>query len=156
MSYGELGDMENASKIYGDIIALEERHSKYKEPADEAREKLGYYMSIEVQKAIEAKNFNKAYELMENILASDPNNALISMMMLQAAGNNKDWDKIITYGEKAAEAQGTPELKSDAYFLLGAAYQNKGNNAKAVENYKKVTAGANVNNAKTQITALNK
>lgn len=156
MSYGELGDIENAAKIYNEIIALEERHSKYKEPAATAREKLGYYMTIDVQKAIENKDMNKAYELMEGILASEPNNAIVGMMMLQVAGNNKQWDRIIAYGEKAAEAQETPELKSNAYYLLGAAYQNKNNNAKAVENYKKVTAGDNVANAKTQIAALNK
>lgn len=156
MSYGELGDLENAAKIYGEVIELEDRHSKYKEPAATAREKLGYYMSLEVQKAIEAKDMDKAYGLMENILASNPDNALVGMMMIQTANNNKNWDKLITYGEKAAEAQDTPELKSNAYFLLGVAYQNKNNNAKAVENYRKVTAGPNVGAAKEQITALNK
>lgn len=156
MSYGELKDYENAYKIYQEVISLEDRHSKYKEPAQTAREKLGYYMGIQVSDAVKEKDFGTAYGLMEEILTTDPDNAIIGLMMVQTAANNKDWDRVITYGEKAAAAQETPEVKSNVYYLVGAAYQNKGNNAKALENYRKVTAGGNVGNAKTQIDALNK
>ena len=154
MSYCEMGDTEQGFKIYNRIMSLPA--DKYKDAIDEAKTKIGYYQSIEVSKAIEAQDYDKAFEMMDAILAENAANPVISMMYIQTATNQKQWDKVIAKGEAAAAAQSSDELRSDAYFLLGAAYQNKENKAKAIENYRKVTAGGNVATAKAQIAALSK
>lgn len=154
MSYSEMGDTTNGYKVYREVAAL--THSKYAAAVATAKEKLAYYQTLDVSKAIEDKDLDTAYALMDKILESDPGNAIVNMMYIQTATNQKNWDKVISMGEKAIAAQSTPELQSDAHFLLGAAYQNKENKAKAIENYRKVTAGNNVATAKAQIAALNK
>ena len=111
---------------------------------------------LNVPKLAEEKKYDEIMKLADHIVAIDPTNAQGNLLRLQTATNMKDWDKVIALGDAAAELQPTPELKSDAYFLLGAAYQNKENKAKAIETYKKVTAGGNVVTAKAQITLLSK
>lgn len=155
MSYCEMGDAKGYD-IYKDIIALEATHSKYAEAAKTAKEKFAYYKMLEAAKAAEAKNADAVYALVDEILAVDPTNATAGMMALQTATNVKNFDKVIEMGEKVAASQTTPELKSDAYFLVGAAYQNKENKAEAIKTYQKVTAGGNVATAKAQIAALSK
>lgn len=157
MSYCEMGDTTNGYKTYREVIALEEVNAtKYKEAADQAKEKLSYYMLLEASKAAEAEDYAKVYALVESLLSVDPNSASGYMMLIQTANNQKDWNKVIEKGEAAAAAQTDPVLKSEAYFLLGAAYQNIDNKPKAIEAYKMVTEGNNVATAKAQITALSK
>ncbi len=161
MSYCELGlndttYMNKGLDVYKNIIALESKHSKYKADAATAKEKVVYYLMLNVPKLAEEKKYDEIMKLADHIVAIDPTNAQGNLLRLQTATNMKDWDKVIALGDAAAELQPTPELKSDAYFLLGAAYQNKENKAKAIETYKKVTAGGNVETAKAQITLLSK
>ena len=156
-SYCEMGDTTNGYKTYREIIALEAVNpGKYKEAVDAAKADLATYMLIEASKAAEAKDYDKVYAVIGALLAVDPTSATGTMMLIQTATNQQDWAKVIANGEAAANAQTTPEMKSDAYFLLGAAYQNTENKAKAIEYYKLVTAGNNVETAKTQITNLSK
>ena len=77
-------------------------------------------------------------------------------MRLQTATNLKNYDAVIGFGEEAASTQPTELDKSNAYFLLGAAYQNKNDKAKAIEMYQKVTEGPNAATAKAQIAELSK
>lgn len=161
MSYCELGlndstYMDKGLDVYKNIIALENRHSKYKADAATAKEKVVYYLMLNVPKLAEEKNYEKIMKVADHIVAIDSTNAQGNLLRLQTATNMKDWDKVIALGDAAAALQPTPELQSDAYFLLGAAYQNKENKAKAIETYKKVTAGNNVETAKAQITLLSK
>lgn len=161
MSYCELGlndstYMNKGLDVYKNIIALESRHSKYKADAATAKEKVVYYLMLNVPKLAEEKNYEEIMKVAEHIVAIDSTNAQGNLLRVQTATNMKDWDKVIELGDATAALQPTPELQSDAYFLLGAAYQNKENKAKAIETYKKVTAGSNVETAKAQITLLSK
>lgn len=155
-SYAASGDYENGMKIYRDIVELESRHSRYKEPADAAREKIVYYQTIRASEAVEAGNIEEAYTILGDILSVDPDNAAASLMRIQVATNNKDWARVIEWGDAAAEAQTNTADRSDIYYMLGAAYQNSENKDAAVATYRKVTEGDNVANAKAQIEILTK
>ena len=76
--------------------------------------------------------------------------------MIQSANNFKKFDEVIANADQAAQLQSDDELKSTIYFLLGVAYQTKEDKAKAIEAYKKVVAGSNVEAAKAQVEALSK
>lgn len=156
MSYCEMGDMEKGIEVYKSIIALEDRHSKYKEPAAAAKEKLAYYLLLDAAKAGKEGNNDRLFSIVDEVLAVNPASSEANMMRIQTATNLKNWDMVIANGDAAADAQTDANLKSEAYFLLGAAYQNKENKAKAIETYKKVVAGTKVALAKQQIAALSK
>lgn len=153
-SYAKAGNLDKSTEIYLYIISLETTHSKYAKAAAQAKEELTTEMLDAGSKAATAKELDEVIKWTDVILSYDPTNAPANMLRLQAANNAKNYDAVIRFGEAAAEAQTTPENKSNAYFLLGAAYQNKENKAKAVEMFRKVTAGPNVNTAKQQISAL--
>ena len=155
-SYSASGDYENGIKVYTDIVALENRHSRYAEPAAKAREKIVYYQTIRASEAAQAGNSTDVYAIVEEILAVDPANPQAHMLRLQTAANNQDWARIIEWGSDAADAQTDNAARSDAYFMLGAAYQNSDNKDAAIASYKKVTAGNNVAAANTQIGLLSK
>lgn len=153
-SYAESGDIDNALKIYGDIAALETRHSRYKEAAAAAKEKIMYYLTLRAREYVESGRLEDAYTMFSDILAGDPANADAHLMRIQTANNATQWNRVIEWGEEAAAAQTTPERQSDIYFLLGIAYQNSDNTPAAIAAYEKVTAGANVAKAKEFISAL--
>lgn len=158
-SYGEMGIenpeyMTKAMEVYDSIIAL--THSKFAEAVAQAKKDKGYFQTVNITKLVAAKDFDTAYAQIDEILATDPDNAAVNFILLQAATNQQNWAKVIANGEKAAGLQDSDEMKSEAYFLLGAAYQNTDNKAKAIEAYRKVAAGAKVDTAKAQIAALQK
>ena len=162
-SYAASGDYENGMKIYKDIVELESRHSRYKEPADAAREKMAYYQMLRAAEADEAGNADEVYEILGEVLAIDPLHLIrlagylgASLMRIQVATNNQDWAHVIEWGEAAAAAQTDPADMSDIYFMLGAAYQNSENKDAAVATYRKVTEGSHVADAKAQIEILTK
>ncbi len=155
-SYAESGDMTKAEEIYKSIIALGGTHDKYAAAATEAKGDLANYLLVDAQKASEAKDLDGVVKATDAVLAFDPTNGPANLMRLSTAINVKNYSAAIGFGEAAAEAQSTDEERSSAYFLLGAAYQNTQNKAKAIEMYKKVTAGANVATAKAQIAELSK
>lgn len=156
MSYCESGDLDNGLKIYGDVIALAETHSKYADAATEAKNKASYYVMLQAVEAAKNKDDEKVFALTDKVLALDPASPEANMLRLQTANNAKDYAKVISIGDAAADAQTDPALKSSAYFMLGAAYQNVDNKAKAIDTYRKVVAGPNVATAKAQIAALSK
>lgn len=155
-SYAKFGNLNRAIEIYNDVISLESRHSNYKPAADEARAKQTSYLMEEAAKQAKAGKTREVYQAVERILEIDPTNATAQLLRLQTANNAKDYQAVIRWGESTAQAQAAAESKSDVYYLLGAAYQNTDNTAKAIEVYKKVTAGKNVAGAQAQIAALTK
>ena len=162
-AYCEVGDSkdmpdqtEKGIEIYKQIISLKDKNSKYEADAKTAQEKIVYYTTLSAVKAGANKDYRKVLSEVDKILAYEPKDKTALMLRIQTYTNLKDWDKVIEFGDASAEAQSDASLKSDAYFYLGAAYQNKDNKAKAVETYKKVVAGNNVATAKAQITALSK
>lgn len=155
-SYAMAGDYENGLKIYHDIVALEERHSRYAEPAAKAREKIVYYQTLRAVEAAKAGNEPEVYAIVEDILSVDPSNPEANLLRIQTATNNQEWSRIIEWGEASAQAQTDEAMRSDIYFMLGAAYQNTENKDAAIANYRKVTAGGNVAAAHEQINVLSK
>lgn len=155
-SYALSGDYENGLEIYHDIVSLEDRHSRYAEPAAQAREKIVYYQTLRAVDAAKAGNEAEVYAVVEDILEVDPSNPEANLLRIQTATNNKEWGRIIEWGEESAKAQTDEAARSDIYFMLGAAYQNTEQKDAAISNYRKVTAGGNVAAAKTQIDVLSK
>ena len=155
-SYAASGDYDNGLKIYKDVVALENRHSRYAEPAAKAKDKIVYYQTLRASEAAQAGNKDEVYVIVEEILSVDPVNPQAHMLRIQTATNNQDWSRIIEWGSEAADAQVEDASRSDVYFMLGAAYQNTENKDAAIANYKKVSAGNNVAAANTQIGVLSK
>lgn len=155
-SYDKLDSLNKAIDVYKSIIALEQKHSRYAEDANQAKKDLTLAMLARASKAAEANNLDEVVQYTGVILEYDPSNEIATLLRVQTANNNKNYKAVTEYGDAAAEAQTDAVKKSDAYFLLGAAYQNLDNKAKAIEAFKKVTAGANVAAAKQLVTDLSK
>lgn len=153
-SYAELGKYEEAFNIYNQIVALGERSSRYKTVADEANQKILYYMTLQANDVAKSGNTREAYTLFEEILKLDPNNANVHMVRVQAATNASDWNNVIRWAPAAAEAQANDADKSEIYFLQAAAYQNTERPDQAIATYRKVTTGNKAALAKSQIEAL--
>lgn len=154
MSYCEMKDYDNGIKVYDNIIALGNLHSKFAEAASKAKTAKGEYLLQKALDEIKSGQEETAYATLDSILASDPLNAAANMLKVQTATNAKEWDNVIAWGEQAAAAQTDPEQLSTVYFLMGAAYDSKDDNATAIANYQKVTEGNNVAAAKNRIEAL--
>lgn len=154
MSYCELKDFENGVKVYTDIIALEKRHSRFAEPAAEAKKALSNYLLVKAQEENAAANKEAAYATLETLINADPMNAENQMHRLQMAAANQDWDNVIAWSDLAAAIQPTPEAQSDVYYLVGVAQDSKNNNTAAIEAYKQVVAGDKVEAATKRIKEL--
>lgn len=154
MSYCELKDFENGVKVYTDIIALEKRHSRFAEPAAEAKKALSNYLLVKAQEENAAANKEAAYATLETLINADPMNAENQMHRLQMAAANQDWDNVITWSDLAAAIQPTPEAQSDVYYLVGVAQDSKNNNTAAIDAYKQVVAGDKVEAATKRIKEL--
>lgn len=155
MSYGELDNYDKAYEIYDGVIALEQHGAKYAKETADAREKMSSLLLRQGNAMAQARENAPAIAALERAVEVNPANSLAYLLLIQTANNAKNYDKVIAWGDKAAEAQADATQKSNTYFLLGAAYENKGNNAKAIESYRKVTAGPNAATAKAQIQVLN-
>lgn len=153
-SYAELGKYEEAFNIFNQVVAMGERSSRHKAAADQANEKIFYYMTVQANDVAKSGNARQAYTLFEEILKLDPNNANAHMVRLQAATNAEDWNNVIRWAQAAADAQTSDADKSEIYFLQAAAYQNTERPDQAIATYRKVTAGNKVALAKSQIEIL--
>ena len=80
--------------------------------------------------------------------------AMAAKITLQAYYGKKDFNKMIELSESALAAQTTDEGRSDIYYLLGVAYNEKEMFEQAIAAMKNVTAGHNVENAQAVIVAL--
>lgn len=154
MSYCELKDFENGVKVYTDIIALEKRHSKFAEPAAEAKKALSNYLLVKAQEEFGAANKEAAYATLETLIAADPMNTTNQMYRLQKAAEMQDWDNVLAWGELAGAVMATPEEQSDVYYLVAVAYDSKNENQLAVDNYRLVTAGDKLEPAKARAAEL--
>ena len=72
--------------------------------------------------------------------------ALLGMVL--SYNGKKSWDNAIEYSEKALQVR---ENAFEVFYELGIAYKGKRDNAKACENFKKVTGGPRLENAKHEI-----
>ncbi len=156
LSYSELGEYAKGNEVYKSIIALEGQNSRFDEAVATAKQQFTNYNMYRASESAQSKNYADALAATEDVLAVIPNSPEATMLRLQTYNNMKDYNKVIETGDAAIAAQTDPVQQSSANFLIGAAYQNKENYAKATEYYKKVTAGPNADDAKAQITELAK
>ncbi len=153
-SYDKVDSLSQAMEIYKGIMAL--THSRYAADVEKAKTELATTLLARAAAAAGTNNLDGVVKYTGDILEFDPANADATLLRVQVANNAKNYAKVIEYGPAAIEAQTDPVKKSTAYFLVGAAYQNTDNKAKAIEAFKNVTAGDNVAQAKKLIADLSK
>jgi tetratricopeptide (TPR) repeat protein len=156
MSYSGLKDFARSTPIYKNIIALGATDSRFEADAAKARENWSLDALEQASTAARAGDYDTAIAVTDELLAVIPNDPAVNSTRLTAYNNSKNYAKVVELGESAAAAQTTPEAASDIYYLVGAAYQNQQTLPRAIEAYRKVTAGGNVAAARTQITELQK
>ena len=88
-------------------------------------------------------SFTKAQETDENYFE-----ALHGLAM--SYNDKKSWDNAIQHSEKALQLRDDVNI----YWELGVAYKGKNDKAKACENFKKVTSGPRMENAKHEINVV--
>ncbi|MDR2894360.1 MAG: hypothetical protein LBU97_02730 [Alistipes sp.] len=156
MSYSGMKDFEKSAQIYKAIIALGEQDSRFEANAAKARENYSLDVLEKASESAKAGEFQAAIDATDELLAVMPTDAAALLTRLQAYNSMRNYAKVIETGDATVEAQTTDEARSGACFLIGAAYQNSSNWAKAIEYYQRVTAGANVAAARAQIPELQK
>ena len=149
-SYAEMGQLEQAMELYKQVIAAGTENSKYAKQATDAKADMDNYMLVAASEAAQAGDIEKV----QTYVAAVPENADANLLLIQTANNLKKYDVVVAKGADAYAAQTDDTKKSDVAFLIGVAYQNKGNNAKAAEWLRKVTAGSNVAAAKELLTSV--
>ncbi len=143
-SYAEMGQLEQAMELYKQVIAAGAENSKFAKQATDAKADMDTYMLVAASEAAKAGDIEKV----QTYVAAIPENADANLLLIQTANNLKKYDVVIAKGADAYAAQADAGKKGDIAFLIGVAYQNRGNNAKAAEWLRKVTAGSNVAAAK--------
>ena len=123
---------------------------KFAEAIAAAQEKMHMYTNNEVAKLQMANDYDGIIVMAEQL----DDKAMAAKITLQAYYGKKDFNKMIELSESALAAQTTDEGRSDIYYLLGVAYNEKEQFDEAVAAMKNVTAGANVANAQAVIAAL--
>ncbi len=124
MSYCEMGEYEKGMDIYEAIAA--KTHPKYAEDVAKAKEMMALYTNNKVAEMQGAGDFDGIIAMADAQLAKNPASALFQNVRLQAYSGKKDYAKVIELGQAAADAQVDEEDKSLMYYLLGAAYNAKG------------------------------
>lgn len=123
---------------------------KFAEAIAAAQEKMHMYTNNEVAKLQMANDYDGIIVMAEQL----DDKAMAAKITLQAYYGKKDFNKMIELSESALAAQTTDEGRSDIYYLLGVAYNEKEQFDEAIAAMKSVTAGANVANAQAVIAAL--
>ena len=149
-SYAEMGQLEQAMELYKQVIAAGTENSKYAKQATDAKADMDNYMLVAASEAAQAGDIEKV----QTYVAAVPENADANLLLIQTANNLKKYDVVVAKGADAYAAQTDDTKKSDVAFLIGVAYHNKGNNAKAAEWLRKVTAWSNVAAAKELLTSV--
>lgn len=149
-SYAELDSLTQAIELYKKVVAAAAANSKFAADGATAEKDMETYILVATSKAAQAKDI----ATVETLVAAQPESAAAALILVQLANNLKKYDVVIANGAKAFEIQTDAANKSEVAYLLGVAYQNKENNAKAAEYLKKVTTGPNVAAAKELAASL--
>ena len=147
-SYFKSDMYQDGMKICTKIAAM--NPDKFAEAIASAQSKMDMYTNNEVAKLQIAKDYDGIIALATEL----EDGAIAAKITMQAYYGKRDFNKMIEYSESALAAQTTDEGRSDIYYLLGVAYNEKEQFDQAVAAMKKVTAGNNVANAQSVITAL--
>lgn len=106
---------------------------------DAARKELVYRGS----KAIEAKNFSRAKDLLNRALKYDSTSAEAYFRLAQANNKTQAWQQAISYAQKGLEYEsGGKTDKAKLYFELATAYQGSGQKEKACNAFENAAYGS--------------
>lgn len=144
-SYAELKELDKAVELYKQVIEKGTENSKFAKQAEDAKVDMEQYLLVATSEAAKAGDIEKV----QAFVAMIPESANANLLMIQTANNLKKYDVVTAKGGDAYAAQTDDVQKSNVAYLIGVAYQNRGNNAKAAEWLRKVTAGPNVAAAKS-------
>ena len=147
-SYFKSDMYQEGMKICTKIAAM--NPDKFAEAIASAQSKMDMYTNNQVAKLQIAKDYDGIIALATEL----EDGAIAAKITMQAYYGKRDFNKMIEYSESALAAQTTDEGRSDIYYLLGVAYNEKEQFDQAVAAMKKVTAGNNVANAHAVITTL--
>lgn len=147
-SYFKSDMYQEGMKICTKIAAM--NADKFAEAIASAQYKMDLYTNNEVAKLQIANDYDGIIAMASELEDA----AMAAKITLQAYYGKKDFNKMIELSEAALAAQTTDEGRSDIYYLLGVAYNEKEQFDQAVAAMKNVTAGANVANAQAVIAAL--
>ena len=123
---------------------------KFAEAIAEAQSKMDMYTNNEVAKLQMANDYDGIIAMAAEL----DDAAMAAKIAMQAYYGKKDFNKMIEASTAALEAQTTDEGRSNIYYLLGVAYNEKGQFDQAIAAMQQVTAGSNVANAAAVIEAL--
>jgi len=148
--YKDKGDYAKMKEFADKAIAIGASNSKQAKRASKAKKiaYLGLYKAggEELRKG----NSSKAIDYFNNALKYSAGDADLYLNLAQAYNAAKNFSKGIEAANKSLTLKGDGN-KNAIYFVLAQAYQGNGDNANACANYKKVTAGPNVDAAKYQV-----
>ncbi len=147
-SYFKSDMYQEGMKICTKIAAM--NADKFADAIASAQYKMEIYTNNEVAKLQIANDYDGIIAMASELEDA----AMAAKITLQAYYGKKDFNKMIELSEAALAAQTTDEGRSDIYYLLGVAYNEKEQFDEAVAAMKNVTAGNNVANAQAVITAL--
>ena len=147
-SYFKSDMYQEGMKICTKIAAM--NPDKFAEAIASAQAKMDMYTNNEVAKLQIAKDYDGIIALATEL----EDGAIAAKITMQAYYGKRDFNKMIEYSESALAAQTTDEGRSDIYYLLGVAYNEKEQFDQAIAAMKNVTAGNNVANAQAVIAAL--
>ena len=147
-SYFKSDMYQEGMKICTKIAAM--NADKFADAIASAQYKMDLYTNNEVAKLQIANDYDGIIAMASELEDA----AMAAKITLQAYYGKKDFNKMIELSEAALAAQTTDEGRSDIYYLLGVAYNEKEQFDQAVAAMKNVTAGNNVANAQAVITAL--
>lgn len=147
---------QEGMKVASEIAAL--NAEKFPEAVAEAQNKMDMYTNNQIAKLQQAKDYDGIIALADQLEDA----GMAQKLILQAHYYKKEFDKMIAMESEAVAAQTTDAGRSDVYYWIGVAYNEKietAVNAEIVKNqavaaFRKVTAGQNVANAKEAVQAL--
>lgn len=147
-SYFKSDMYQEGMKICTKIAGM--KAEKFAEAIAEAQAKMDMYTNNEVAKLQMANDYDGIIAMAEQL----DDAAMAAKITMQAYYGKKDFNKMVEMSAAALEAQTTDEGRSDINYLLGVAYNEKGQFDQAIAAMKNVTAGNNVANAAAVIEAL--
>lgn len=144
--YKNKGETENLKKAFDKVIEIGPEGNKTVIKTKSVAQK---YFIAEGGTAVQKEQFDKAVNLLNSSFAYGNKDANAYYYISIAYNGKKQWEKAIGAGNKAIEFE--KNNKTNIYFVLGNAYEGKGDKQAACNAYKNVSSGPNVDAAKHQM-----
>lgn len=150
------GKDNEAIAIYEEAMALGKSLSRLKADGIRASEMLVNGQLVRAKTYLDKGNTKAALERVDVALKYAPKNPKAELFKIQIYFKSKNYSSVVKLAPAIIEIQRTLADKSALYFYIGASYVGLNNESAAITNYKKVTGGPNVPEAKRQIIQLTK